>query len=174
MTLLRLFVLVLIVDEPEEIQYAPPSMGNDLSFIVANEEIVRSFTKANRLEAVIPAEHARLIRMLGCPTYDCRQFAYDLLKEKKWEAARSLTWGTWIKNESIRINCAGLLAQLACRDCCGTGLCSFCGGTGYFKSNHCINDNTHWIDKGHYDYIRMCVCSTCNGTGNPYKKETDE
>ena|SRR5579859_2454388 len=174
MALLKLFVLVLMLREPEEIRFIPPSIGNDLQFIVANEQIVRDFVQPNRLEAIMPLEHARLIRMLGCSTYDCRQFAYDLLLKEKWKAAPSLVWGTWIKNESIRINCCGLLAQLACRNCCGTGLCSNCGGTGLnSKGNLCENENIHWIDKNWSDFKRICVCETCNGTGNPYKKEGD-
>jgi hypothetical protein len=116
---------------------------------------------------------ARLIRMLGCPTGDCRDMAADMLHAQGWDAARALIWGTWTRNVSIRSRSEGLLAQLACPWCMGTGLCSICGGlyqSPWTEHEWCQFGEKRWMATPEYDGGTICLCAECNGTGQPHPR----
>jgi hypothetical protein len=147
---------------------SPPAQ--DLVFEAAQEDFVRTTSQPFRLDQIIPHEDAQLLRMLGCVTYDCRQFAQEQLRRRGWAARRTLIWGTMAKDQEIRSRCDGLITKLVCWKCTGSGLCMECGGI--VSSENAMNCNGRWSGRiisktADGQYVRACLCNICNGTGLP-------
>jgi hypothetical protein len=126
----------------------------DLAFAEVVEDWVIDATppRLRTLEAVADPRTARLVRLLGCPTYDCRELAEEELRRLGEAAARPLIWATRHRDPEVRHRARRLLDELAyCHGCRGTGLGAYRYASG-----------GAWGEPAtlHFD-----DCAACRGTG---------
>ena len=133
-----------------------PAWVRDFEFERTQVEWIASSTKVPCLEAVLPGDEARLLRVLGNHDSTARELAYEEIKRRGTDARNMLYWGLRVDDTSIKHYSSLLLYRLYnCENCGGARMCPTCEHLARGSKIGCPED---------CGYRRWC--KVCDGAGN--------
>ena len=128
----------------------------DFEFERIQVEWIASSTKVPCLEAVLPGDEARLLRVLTNPDHTARDLAHAEIERRGADARNMLYWGLRVDDKNIQHHSSLLLYRLFnCENCGGTRMCPSCVHLKRGSKSECPEN---------CGYRRWC--KVCDGAGN--------
>jgi hypothetical protein len=133
-----------------------PAWARDFEFERIQVEWIAEVSKVPNLEAVIPGDEARLLRVLKNPDYTARELAHAEIERRGADARNMLYWGLRVDDPNIRHHSALILYRLFnCENCGGARMCPSCEQLPPRSKIECPEN---------CGYRRWC--KVCDGAGN--------